>query len=147
MRSHEILDEKLKENGYKLTDQRRYVYDSLIENQHKHMSAEEILREIEKGNSRLGLATIYRTLQLFIHTGIAIKHDFDDGKSRYELLFEGEDEHNHHHLICQKCGDIIEVNLDLMDDLEKYIEKNYGFRITNHIVKFYGYCKNCKEYE
>ncbi len=145
--SHDILVEKLKEKGYKLTNQRRDIYDFLVENQDKHMSAEEILKEIEKDNSYLGLATIYRTLQLFIDTGIAIKHDFDDGKSRYELLLEDDDSHNHHHLICQKCGDIIEVNLDLMEDLEKQIEKDYGFEIINHIVKLYGYCEKCKGYQ
>lgn len=140
----EFLETKLKEKGYKLTSQRRDIYDFLVENQDKHMSAEEILTEIEKENSYLGLATIYRTLQLFVDTDIAIKHDFDDGKSRYELLLEDGNSHNHHHLICQKCGDIIEVNLDLMEELEKRIEQDYEFDILNHRVKLYGYCKKCK---
>lgn len=139
----DILVEKLKEKGYKLTNQRRDIYDFLLASQDKHLSAEEILTEIKKDNQDIGLATIYRTLQLFIDTGIAIKQDFDDGKSRYELLLEGES-HNHHHLICQNCGDIIEVNVDLMEELENQIEKNYDFEIVNHIVKLYGYCKKCK---
>ena len=108
------------------------------------MSAEEILSEIEKGNSEIGLATIYRTLQLFTDTGIIVKHDFDDGRSRYELKTDN-DVHNHHHLICQVCGKIIEVNMDLMDELEKEIEDEYDFEITNHIVKLYGHCKDCKK--
>lgn len=139
-----ILNEKLKEKGLKFTNQRKDIFDFFLKNQDKHMSAEEILAEIEKGNSEIGLATIYRTLQLFTDTGIIIKHDFDDNRSRYELKTDNNI-HNHHHLICQLCGKIIEVNMDLMDDLEKEIEDEYEFEITNHIVKLYGYCKDCKD--
>ncbi|NLK72219.1 MAG: transcriptional repressor [Clostridiales bacterium] len=139
-----LLNEKLKEKGLKFTNQRKDIYDFFLKNQDKHMSAEEILSEIEKGNSEIGLATIYRTLQLFTDTGIIVKHDFDDGRSRYELKTDN-DVHNHHHLICQVCGKIIEVNMDLMDELEKEIEDEYDFEITNHIVKLYGHCKDCKK--
>lgn len=139
-----LLNEKLKEKGLKFTNQRKDIYDFFLKNQDKHMSAEEILSEIEKVNSEIGLATIYRTLQLFTDTGIIVKHDFDDGRSRYELKTDN-DVHNHHHLICQVCGKIIEVNMDLMDELEKEIEDEYDFEITNHIVKLYGHCKDCKK--
>lgn len=142
----EYLNQKLKEKGLKFTNQRKHIYNFLIENQDKHMSAEEILSEIEKEHSNIGLATVYRTMQLFTETGIALKHDFDDGKSRYELNVD-KDVHNHHHLICQKCGEIIEVDMDLMEELEKRIEENYNFCITNHIVKIYGICKNCRSEE
>ncbi|MFA5527369.1 MAG: Fur family transcriptional regulator [Peptostreptococcales bacterium] len=136
--------EKLKKNGYKVTKQRKDIYEFLVSHPEEHMSAEEILTNIEKDDSYLGLATIYRTLQLFLDMGIAIKHDFDDGKSRYELLLENDNSHNHHHLICQSCGKIIEVASDLMEDLEKEIENNYNFKIKNHTVKIYGICEECK---
>lgn len=142
--SHDFLNQKLKEKGLKLTNQRKDIYDFLVENQDKHMSAEEILSEMEKENPNIGLATVYRTMQLFTDTGLAVKHDFDDGRSRYELNVDA-DMHNHHHLICQQCGKIIEVDLDLMEDLERQIEKNYDFIICNHIVKVYGWCKGCRE--
>lgn len=142
--NYDLLTKKLKDKGYKLTNQRKDLLDLLISHQNRHMSAEEILKEISKDESNIGLATIYRTLQLFTDTGIAVRHDFDDGKSRYELNLDDE-VHNHHHLICQNCGKILEVNLDLMEDLEKQIESNYDFVIKNHIVKLYGYCCDCKE--
>ncbi len=138
-----LLNYKLKEEGLKITSQRKDIYNFLIKNKEKHMSAEEIQREIEKENPSLGIATIYRTLQLFVDSGLAMKHDFDDGKSRYELN-TNDSIHNHHHLICQKCGKIIEVKLDLMEELEKQIETHYEFDIRNHIVKVYGICKNCR---
>lgn len=139
----EYLNQKLKERGLKFTNQRKHIYNFLVKNQDKHMSAEEILSQIEKENPNIGLATVYRTMQLFTETGIALKHDFDDGKSRYELNVN-KDVHNHHHLICQKCGEIIEVDMDLMEELEERIESNYDFCITNHIVKVYGICNNCR---
>ena len=139
-----FLNQKLKSRGLKITRQRKDIFNLLSNNKEKHMSAEEIQNEISKKNSNLGIATIYRTLQHFVDSGIAIKHDFDDGKSRYEIN-EDESLHNHHHLICQKCGKIIEVNLDLMDELENQIEKSYEFEINNHTVKVYGICKNCRK--
>ncbi len=141
--SHRFLNQKLKEKGLKITRQRKDIFNLLNSNKKKHMSAEEIQNEIVKKESNLGIATIYRTLQHFVDSGIAIKHDFDDGKSRYELKVD-DSSHNHHHLICQKCGSIIEVNLDLMEELENQIEKNFDFEIKNHTVKVYGICKNCK---
>jgi len=139
-----LLNEKLKEKGLKFTNQRKDIYDFFLKNQDKHMSAEEILSEIEKGNSEIGLATIYRTLQLFTDTGIIVKHDFDDGRSRYELKTDN-DVHNHHHLICKNCSKIIEVKEDLLENIENQIQEIYKFNIIDHDVKFYGLCEECRK--
>src|SRR5699024_5638568 len=110
----------------------------------KHMSTEEIFEEIKKTNSNIGLATVYRTMFLLEQLGILVKHDFEDGKNRYELSHPGQD-HDHHHLICLKCGEVSEVKEDLLELLEKTIEKNYGFKVINHKVKFYGHCAKCRK--
>ena len=72
--------------------------------------------------------------------------DLNDGCSRYELAHEHET-HRHHHLVCNSCGRVLEVHGDLLEELEKDIEKNYGFKISDHMVKFFGICKECSEKE
>lgn len=139
----ESLKEKLKEKGYKLTPQRRATLDTIMENKGKHLSTEEIYDMVKDKCPEIGLATVYRTLQLLDELDIISKINFDDGCSRYELNTH-EDDHHHHHLICLKCGDVIEVEVDLMDALEEEIENNYDFNISDHKVKFFGYCSKCK---
>ncbi|SHI53427.1 Fur family transcriptional regulator, ferric uptake regulator [Geosporobacter subterraneus DSM 17957] len=139
----EGLKDQLKEKGYKLTPQRRATLDTIIENQGKHLSTEEIYDMVKEKCPEIGLATVYRTLQLLDELDVISKINFDDGCSRYELNTH-QDDHQHHHLICLKCGNVIEVEVDLMDALENEIEKNYNFEIRDHKVKFFGYCSKCK---
>nr|WP_269466100.1 Fur family transcriptional regulator [Geosporobacter ferrireducens] len=139
----ESLKDQLKEKGYKLTPQRRATLDTIIENQGKHLSTEEIYDMVKEKCPEIGLATVYRTLQLLDELDVISKINFDDGCSRYELNTH-QDDHQHHHLICLKCGNVIEVEVDLMDALEDEIEKNYDFEISDHKVKFFGYCSKCK---
>ncbi|MFZ5965987.1 MAG: Fur family transcriptional regulator [Bacillota bacterium] len=139
----EDLKDRLKEKGYKLTPQRRATLDTIIENQGAHMSTEEIYDLVKEKCPEIGLATVYRTLQLLDELGVISKINFDDGCCRYELNTH-EDDHQHHHLICQKCGKVIEVEVDLLEALEEEIERNYNFQISDHKVKFFGFCSNCK---
>ena len=136
--------EKLKEKGCKLTMQRRSVLDVLLEHSNEHLSTEEIY-DIVKGNfPEIGLATVYRTVQLFEDMGIVDRLNFDDGCSRFELASE-DTVHHHHHLICEECNKVFEVENDLLDDIEKEIENKYNFKIHDHNVMFYGICKDCEE--
>ncbi len=132
----------LQKEGYKLTNQRKDILKTLLNNNNKHLSCEDVFNIVSKENSDLGIATVYRTLQLFEKLNIVYKINFDDGLSRYELNL-GEENHQHHHLICLNCGNVIEVKLDLLESLENKIEKDGNFKIVDHNVKFYGYCKKC----
>lgn len=135
---------QLKGQGYKLTPQRRAVLGVIMENEGKHLSSEEIY-DIVKGNCPdIGLATVYRTLNLLEKMGVICKMNFDDGCNRYELVHDEED-HQHHHLICRGCGKVEEVEDDLLEVLEQKIEKKYNFEIKDHSVKFYGYCSECRD--
>ncbi|HBD64055.1 MAG TPA: transcriptional repressor [Clostridiales bacterium] len=148
MNGSDHLIKILEDKGYKSTTQRILVYDILAENKDKHLSTEEIYELIKHKNPKMGIATIYRTLQLFEETGLVYKHNFDDGCSRYEILSPNSNEiHQHHHLVCKKCGEIIEVKEDLMNSLEEIIEKQYNFEILNHVVKFTGICSQCRNKE
>lgn len=139
----EQFKRQLRDNGYKLTPQRRAVLDIIIENEGKHLSTEEIYELVKKDCPEIGLATVYRTLQMLDDMGLIFKMNLDDGKNRYEIAHQEED-HHHHHLICTNCGSVIEVEGDLLEVLEKEIERKYNFKITNHILKFFGYCSKCQ---
>lgn len=139
----EILKEKLKETGFKVTPQRRAIVDILLRNNNEHLSSEEIYDLVRKDCPEIGLATVYRTMQLLDEVGIISKLNLDDGCIRYELSLDKEDNHNHHHLICKNCGKIMEVKEDLLDAIEKQIQELYKFDILDHDVKFYGKCENC----
>lgn len=138
------ITEKLRSSGYKLTSQRKAILEVIIENQDEHLSCDEIYGIVREKHPDLGIATVYRTLQLFEKLEIVYRLNFDDGCSRYELTSDSK-EHHHHHLICLDCGKVIEVKLDLLDTLEEEIEKEEHFTIVDHNVKFYGYCDDCKK--
>lgn len=133
----------LKEKGYKLTPQREATLKVILQNQGKHMSAEEIYNEVKKECPEIGLATVYRAMVLLEELGILYKHNFEDGKNRYELSHPDED-HRHHHIICIECGKVEEVEEDLLGHLEEEIEKKYHFKIIDHQLEFYGYCSACR---
>lgn len=136
--------ERLKEQGYKLTPQRQAVLDMIIEHDGEHLSTEEIYDLVKQKYPDIGLATVYRTLLLFDSIGLVYKLNFDDGLSRYEISNQNED-HRHHHLICMRCGKVLEVQEDLLDDLEEQILNKNRFKVVDHRVKFYGYCGDCME--
>ncbi|MBL4931993.1 MULTISPECIES: Fur family transcriptional regulator [Clostridium] len=138
------LKEDLKKKGYKLTPQRRAIVNTIIENEGKHLTTEEIYDEVKRGCPEIGLATVYRTILLLEELGIIYKLDLDDGCARYELAHEGET-HRHHHLVCNVCGKVLEVEDDLLEVIENKIEETYNFKILDHSVKFYGICNDCKK--
>jgi Fur family ferric uptake transcriptional regulator len=135
----------LQEKGFKLTTQRRTVLDVLQNNKGKHMTAEEIHEIVRQKCPEIGLATVYRTIQLLQELKLIDKLNLDDGYIRYEIgKFNDDNHHHHHHLICENCGKVIEVEDDLMGTIEERLESEYNFKITDHKVKFYGLCKDCK---
>ena len=138
--------EKLKAKGCKLTLQRRSVLDVLIEHATEHLSTEEIYGEVKKKYPEIGLATVYRTVQLFEEMGIVDRLNFDDGCSRFELASE-DSVHHHHHLICEVCNRVFEVENDLLSEIEAEIERVYQFKIHDHNLMFYGQCKECTDKE
>lgn len=134
--------------NYRLTPQRRIVLEILMENSEKHLSAEEVYQLSREKGYEIGLATIYRTLELLETLSLLHKMNFGDGKSRYELVekgFSSQEHHHHHHLLCLQCEKVLEVEDDLLQQLEKVVEDKYGFDIVDHSLQFIGYCSECKE--
>ena len=138
------LREKLSERGYKMTPQRKEILKIFVEHpDSRHMSAEDVYGILRENDSEIGLATVYRALDLLSELGILVQVDFGDGCARYELNTADPKIHHHHHLICLKCRKVIEFEEDLLDELEETIAEESGFQIVNHEVKFFGYCKDC----
>jgi len=139
---------KFKGCGYKITLGREAVLDVLF-NTDKHLSADDIYMIIHSKYPNIGLATIYRTLDILSDLGIIFKFDFGDGKTRYELAEGHKGIRHHHHLVCTECRrvidytDFIDEEIELLKQTEKGLSEKYNFKITNHLIQFYGVCEKC----
>lgn len=138
------ITSKLQEGKKRLTGQRLAVIRIFLENLGTHLSAEEIFRQLrEKGNQRVGLATVYRTVDLLAEMGVLRRLDFGEGRARYELAGEGI--HHHHHLSCRSCGRVFEFGEDLLEGLEKEVQRRTGFLVLDHEVRLLGLCAPCQK--
>jgi len=140
----EGIKKQLRSQGYKLTPQRQATVSVLLEREEDHLSAEEIFLLVKDKAPEIGLATVYRTLELLSELKIVDKINFGDGVSRYDLRKEGA-EHFHHHLVCMECGSVVEIADDLLGDVEKIVESDWGFQVKDHRLTFHGICKQCQE--
>ena len=124
------LRQKLQNSPYKCTHQRRVVLEVFVNNPGVHLSAEEVHDILKQKSADIGLATVYRALELLCskEIGILQKIDFGDGCSRYELNLTEPNSHQHHHMICTNCKKVIEFSEDMLDDLEADIMKKCGFK-------------------
>lgn len=138
------VGEKLKSHEYKLTPQRQQILEVLLENKDKHLSAEDVYNLVKQKAPDVGLATVYRTLELFSEFEVIHSVNFGDGRKRYEYG-DNSAGHHHHHAICLKCGKILEINEDLLEELERQVAEQYKFTITDHELKIFGYCDGCKK--
>lgn len=137
------IKEKLSTAGYKLTPQREVTVQIMIDQENEHLSAEEIYMLVKNNNVGIGLATVYRTLEILTELKILNKITFQDGLARYDLN-KNETKHQPHHLLCLKCGSIEEVKNDHLHEVEDDIEHQYQFKVTDHRLTFHGICRECQ---
>ena len=128
--SNEIENKCIKQ-GVRLTDQRKLVAKVMSESD-DHPDVDELHKRVNKIDSKISIATVYRTVKLLEEAGILAKHDFKGGKARYEL----NDDHNH--LIDIKTGEIIEFVDEEINQLQKKIAEKYGYTLVDHRVELYG---------
>lgn len=136
-----MIQKRLEKANYKLTPQREAVLQVMQNNKGQHLAAEEVFIEARKMVPNIGIATVYRTLELLSNLDILYKTTFDEGKFRYELS-EADNSHQHHHVICPACGRILEVEEDLLTQLEQHLEEK-GYQVIDHQLKVYAYCPEC----
>lgn len=140
----EKIKQQLQEQGYKLTPQREATVRVLLENEEDHLSAEDVFMLVKDKAPEIGLATVYRTLELLTDLHVVEKMNFGDGVARYDLRNDST-HHHHHHLICIHCGTVDEIMEDWLVELELRLEKEYGFAVVDHRLDFQGICSRCRE--
>ncbi len=121
------------EQGMRMTDQRRVVA-RVLSTSHDHPDVEELYRRAHQVDPHISIATVYRTVRLFEEAGIIARHDFRDGRSRYE---ETPDNH-HDHLIDMKTGQVVEFMDDEIERLQTAIAKRLGYKLIDHRLELYG---------
>lgn len=128
------------EKGLRMTDQRRVIARVLSE-AHDHPDAEELHRRAAAVDNRISIATVYRTVRLFEEAGILERHDFRDGRSRYE---EAPEEH-HDHLIDLSTGRVVEFRDEEIERLQRLVAERLGFKLVDHRLELYGRPLETKE--
>lgn len=137
------ISQQFAARNYKLTPQREAIVKVLLDNEKDHLSVEEVYMLVKRSYPHLGLATVYRTLELLCELHIVEKMNFGDGVARYDL--RGDDHvHMHHHLICNVCGRLEEIKEDWLLELEARLAREYGFSVTDHRLDFKGTYNTCK---
>ena len=133
-------NETLKDAGLKVTHPRSEILDILQANPEMHLSADEIHNKLVDKKQSIGLATVYRVLTQLEVAGLIQKNQFSDNQSNYEIKKK-----HHDHLICTKCGKIIEFMNDDLEQLQEKISKDYNFQLNSHVMTLFGECSddNC----
>ena len=131
------IEDKCKNKGVRLTDQRKIIAKVMSDSKEKygskdHPDVDELHKRVSEVDSKISIATVYRTVKLFEEAGILVKHDFKAGKARYEI----NDDHNH--LIDIKTGEIIEFVDEEIEELQKKIADKYGYKLVDHKLELYG---------
>jgi len=132
-RMTETLEEQCAKKGMRMTDQRR-VIAQVVEAATDHPDVEELYRRAAAIDSKISLSTVYRTLNLFEEAGLVAKHDFKDGRARFETL---PDTH-HDHLIDVRSGKVIEFRNEEIEAIQELIAKRLGYRLVDHRLELYA---------
>jgi Fur family ferric uptake transcriptional regulator len=131
---------RLRGKAHRLTGPRAAILQLLREQAHP-LSNKEILGGLSE--YVCDLATVYRSMHLLEKMGIVKRFDFGDGVARFELISEGDDGH-HHHLVCTRCSNIVEIEECLLTDIEDRIARRNGFKGVTHKLEFFGLCPRCQ---
>ncbi len=137
----EHLNTYLAGQGLKSTSQRDKILKLFVE-AGKHLSAEELYGLVKKSYPGIGYATVYRTMKLFADAGLAQARRFDDGFTRYEHTDPAA---HHDHLICTRCGMIIEFENKRIEALQEDVARKNRFQVQRHRLELYGLCKDCQK--
>ena len=136
-----IFHDFITQKGLKSTRQRDIILEAFLSSD-RHMSIEELYLKLRAKHPNIGYATVYRTLKLFAESGIAREIHFGDGQTRYEHVAEGE---HHDHLVCTRCGTIVEFENEAIEKLQDEVAGRHGFIIENHKLELYGLCAKCRK--
>lgn len=140
-RAIERFREHLRTSSLPVTSQRMRIARILF-NTHRHVSADEIMERLRADGEAVGKATVYRTLGLLVEAGLVREHDFGEGFRRYE---PSPTRPHHEHLVCTRCGKVIEFEAPEIERLESEIADRHRFLPDHHKVEIYGLCEECHD--
>ena len=126
--------------GYRLTPQRIMILKA-VEQADSHISVDDIYTQVHRQYAYMNISTVYRTLELLEKLGLVLKTDFGEGRVRYHPADKG----HHHHLVCQKCGAIIDIDESTLARLQDVLLARYNFSASLKHVAIFGLCSNCRE--
>ena len=127
------IESKCKQKGVRLTDQRKLIA-KIMSDSESHPNVDELHKKVSKFDSKISIATVYRTVKLFEEAGVVSKHDFKGSKSRYE---QAPEEH-HDHLIDINSGEITEFVDEGIEKLQKQVAEKLGYKLVDHRLELYG---------
>jgi Fur family ferric uptake transcriptional regulator len=141
--AHEVerhaLARYLEDHNLKHTRQRDAILDVFLDAS-GHITGEELYDRVREQHPSIGYTTVYRTLKLLCDAGLASERNFGDGITRYEIAHE-----HHDHLVCLKCGKIIEFECAMIESTQEEIAARYRFRVLRHRHELYGHCSSCRD--
>jgi len=130
---------QLSQKGYRMTPQRLMILEA-VENAEGHISVEEIYQRVCQRYPGVNLSTVYRTLELLKEQKLVTQTDMGDGRVRFHSLGH---EH-HHHLVCSRCGRVIDLDEEMLQPLTGALAEKYGFKAELHHMAIFGRCKECR---
>ncbi len=135
----DTLQTYLERRGLRRTKQRDAIIETFLGSPEEHLTSDELHRRVAAEHPNIGLATVYRTLKLFVEAGVASERSFRDGVSRYEVR-----QPHHDHLICTSCDAILEFENEEIERLQEKVAQEFGFVLTAHRLELYGLCRGCR---
>ncbi|MBS1269702.1 MAG: Ferric uptake regulation protein [Gammaproteobacteria bacterium] len=132
---------ELKKAGLKTTIPRLKILGILEESSTRHMTAEDVYKELLDSREDVGLATVYRVLTQFESAGLVMRHNFEGGRSVFEL----DDEGHHDHLVCMECGRVFEFYDKTIEERQHKVAEKSGFILQGHALYMYGVCRGMKK--
>lgn len=133
---------ELKKAGLKTTVPRLKILGILEQASVRHMTAEDVYKELLEAGEDIGLATVYRVLTQFESAGLVIRHNFEGGRSVFEL----DDEGHHDHIVCVECGRVFEFFDKTIEDRQRKIAEKSGFVLRDHALHLYGVCEGMEKH-
>jgi Fur family transcriptional regulator, ferric uptake regulator len=131
---------QIKQAGLKVTLPRVKILNVLETSDKNHLNAEDVYKTLLQNGEQIGLATVYRVLTQFESAGLVHRHHFDGGQSVFELNRGG----HHDHLVCLRCGKIVEFVEETIEERQRSIAREHGFSLEDHSLIIYGICSDCQ---
>ena len=130
----------LRVKGRRVTRQRELIWETFTRQPDAHLSAEDVVNQVAEELPQVNPSTVYRTLELLVAEGLLLQTNLGAERAYYELARE----HAHHHLVCERCGDVLHFHDEVLGDLPKRVKSASGYTLGDGEITLYGICRNCR---